>query len=79
VEQRCTLVVNEVQNNATRLTGFEQALWHSLALGSGYEATVQMLSNMAKLDFDTAEREFRAILREWCTLGLVEIEEVGQS
>jgi hypothetical protein len=73
VEKAFTLVVNHRRKEAFRLSGLEQALWDCMQMGLSFEKQVRMLGMLGKMDCFNAEREVRAILREWKAQGLVEV------
>jgi hypothetical protein len=77
VEKSFTLVVNDSRKEAFRLSGLEQALWDCMQMGLSFDRQVWMLGMLGKMDCFDAEREVRAILREWKTLGLVEVNPRG--
>lgn len=73
VDESCTLVVNEKRREVFRLSGLEQAVWDCLEMGYSAEKLLQTVAGLGKLTPEAAEREVRAILLEWQTLGLVEL------
>ena len=77
VEKAFTLVVNDHRKEASRLSGLEQALWDCLQMGLSFDQQVKMLGMLGKMDCLDAEREVRAILRDWKTQGLVEVNPRG--
>jgi hypothetical protein len=77
VEEGFTLVVNEKLQEVFRLSGLEQALWDCLELGFSFEQVRKMLQVMGSLTPEETEREMSATLREWETLGLVEVHSHG--
>jgi hypothetical protein len=48
-----------------------------MQMGLSFDRQVWMLGMLGKMDCFDAEREVRAILREWKTLGLVEVNPRG--
>jgi hypothetical protein len=77
VEDNCTLVVNERRREVFRLTGLEQALWDCLELGFSFEQVHKILEVLGRLTSEEAEREMKAIFKEWEILGLVEVHPHG--
>ena len=74
VEQGCTLVVNELRSEVFRLAGLEQMVWDCLVLKYLPDQVRQMAAMVGKLEPEAAGREIQAILQEWRSLGLVEME-----
>jgi len=74
VDEGCTLVVNEERREVFRLSGLEQAVWDCLEMGYSAEKLLQTVAALGKLTPEAAEREVRAILLEWQSLGMVEFE-----
>jgi hypothetical protein len=74
VEQGFMLVVKESSGEAFRLAGMEQVAWDCLNLGYTRERIEVTLAAAGKLSPAAAKLELEAILQEWQTLGLVQVE-----
>ena len=73
-EQGFTLLVKERSGEAFRLAGVEQVVWDCLNLGYTRERMETTLAAVGKLSPEAARSELEAILQEWQTLGLVQVE-----
>lgn len=70
-----TIVVNELDGRAHRITGIAEVIWDCLLLSYPYPKIIDVVSQLTSSTLAGAEEETFAHLCEWRDLGLLTVQE----
>ena len=70
-----TIVVNDRDRRAHRITGIAEVVWDCLLLSYPYPKIVETVAQLSSSTLASADEDIYALLCEWRDLGLVAVKE----